>query len=200
MMEKYAETNYPILDVLKRRWSPCAFSDRLIEPYKICCLFEALRWAASSFNEQPWSFIVATKDKADEFSKALNCLVEANQVWAAKVPMLVLTIAKKTFTANNKPNRVYIHDLGLAMGNFCIQATSMNLFVHQMAGIDVNRIRELYEIPTDYEPVTAAAVGYGGEPGQIPQNIRERDFTTRTRKPLNEFIFSNQWGQPSEIL
>src|SRR5690606_2421192 len=128
-MDKPARTNYPIHDLLVKRWSPRAFSDRPVEPDKLRQLFEAARWAASSFNEQPWSFIVALKQDQAAFDKALSCLTEANQAWAKLAPVLVLTTVKRHFEKNGKANRVCEHDLGLAMGNLCVQATQLGLYV-----------------------------------------------------------------------
>ena len=199
-MEKPAETQYPVLEVIKRRWSPRAFSDRPIEAQKIKRLFEATRWAASSFNEQPWRFIVATKDQADEYEKVLSCLVDKNQQWAQSAPLLGLTLAKKTFTRGGKPNRVYVHDVGLAMGNFTLQAMAMDLFVHQMAGIHQDKVTETFAVPDDFEPVAAFAVGYAGEPNQLPEDwMREAEQSPRTRSAFSDFIFTGQFGQPSPL-
>src|SRR4051812_34167210 len=114
-MEKLAPADFPIHDLLKRRWSPRAFADRPVEPEKLRSLFEAARWAPSSFNEQPWAFIVATKDKPDEFAKLLECLVEFNRSWAQAAPVVMLTVAHQNFNKNNQPNRHAFHDVGQAI-------------------------------------------------------------------------------------
>lgn len=77
-MEKPAETQYPIHDLLRRRWSPRTFAERAIKPETLRSLFEAARWAPSSYNEQPWRFIVATKEERTEYERLFNCLVEGN--------------------------------------------------------------------------------------------------------------------------
>jgi nitroreductase len=199
-MEKPADNSYPIIDVIKRRWSPRSFADRTIEPQKIRQLFEAVRWSASAFNEQPWRFVIATRDNEAQYSKALSCLVEANQVWAKLAPLLILTFTKKTFTQNDKPNRVYMHDLGLAMTNLCLQATAMGLFVHQMAGVDVDKMRSTYKVPEDFEPMTAAAVGYAGDVGLLPEQLRGPEQEPRTRKALNEFVFTGKFGDAAGVV
>lgn len=199
-MEKPAQSDYPILDVIKRRWSPRAFGERLIEPNKIRQLFEAARWAASSYNEQPWRFIVATKDDEKAFKKALDCLLEANQVWARQAPLLILTATKTTFTKNGKPNRVHAHDLGLAMANLTLQATAMGLFAHQMAGVDLDKMRKTYGMPDDFEPQTACAVGYAGDPQTLPEPLRKAEMEPRVRKPLVEVVFAGKWEQPAELV
>src|SRR6266702_6198279 len=126
-MEKLAETQYPIHDLLRRRWSPRAFSDRRVEPDKLRSLWEAARWAASSFNEQPWSFIVATRQKQEEHARLLSCLVEKNQQWARLAPVLMVSVAKLKFEKTGKPNRHAFHDVGLAMGNLLVEATALGL-------------------------------------------------------------------------
>src|SRR5512141_1436991 len=93
-MEKPADTEYPIHDLLRRRWSPRAFGDRPIEPEMLLSLFEAARWAPSSNNGQPWRFLVATKDNRVEYDRLFNCLVEGSQKWAHRAPVLMLSVAK----------------------------------------------------------------------------------------------------------
>src|SRR3989442_5925948 len=119
-MEKPAQTDYPIEEILKRRWSPRAFSDRMVESEKLLSLFEAARWAPSSFNEQPWFFIVATKQKLEEHARLLSCFVEKNQQWARLAPVLMVSVAKLKFEKTGKPNRHAFHDVGLAMGNMLV--------------------------------------------------------------------------------
>lgn len=192
-MDKIAETHYPIHDFLKRRWSPRALSDRPVEPDKLLSLLEAARWAASSRNEQPWSFIVATKDNPDEFERALNCLRDGNRRWAKEAPVLMFSIAKLRFDHNDQPNRTALHDLGLAVGNLLTQATALGLYVHQMAGIYKDKVREVYQIPETHEVVAAIAIGYFGSLEQLPEGLREREQKPRKRKPLSEFVFSRSW-------
>ena len=200
-MEKPASPDYPILDVIKRRWSPRAFeADRPVEAHKLRCLFEAARWAASSFNEQPWVFFVARQEDGPAFEQALSCLVEGNQQWARHAPVLMLTATRKAFTRNGKPNRVHQHDLGLAMGNLTVQATAMGLFLHQMAGIVPARVRQVYALPEQYEPQTGCAIGYPGEPEQLDESLREAELAERQRKALGEFVFNGRFGEASPML
>ncbi|ACB50993.1 probable nitroreductase [Crocosphaera subtropica ATCC 51142] len=194
-MKKPANNQYPIHELIKQRWSPLAFDNRLIEAEKIASLLEAARWAASCYNEQPWSFIVATKDNTEEYEKLLSCLVEANQKWAKDAPLLMLSVAKLSFERNNKPNRHAFHDVGLAVGNLTLQAQSFGLFVHQMAGFDVDKATQLYHIPDDYEPVAAIAVGYPGNVEQLEEDLQQRQLSPRSRKPLSDFVFQGTWNQ-----
>ncbi|MGB5594777.1 MAG: nitroreductase family protein [Crocosphaera sp.] len=192
-MEKPAQTEYPIHELIKQRWSPLAFNTRPIEPEKIGSLLEAARWAASCFNDQPWFFIVATQDNTKEYEKLFSCLVEANQKWAKDAPLLMLSVARLSFQQNNKPNRHALHDVGLAMGNLTLQAQSLGLFLHQMGGFDADKARTLYNIPEDYEPVAAIAVGYPGNVNQLDADLQQRELSPRSRKPLTDFVFSGTW-------
>jgi len=198
-MTKLAETTYPIHDLLRQRWSPRAFADRLIEPEKLRSLLEAARWAPSSYNEQPWSFIVATRENPTEFNRLLTCLVEGNIRWAQHAPVLMISVAKMAFDRNKKPNRHAYHDVGLAVENLVIQGTALGLSVHQMAGFHVDKAREMYAIPEGYEPVAAMAIGYPGDPEGLPEDLRERELAPRTRKSLESFVFSGQWGQSAPL-
>jgi nitroreductase len=154
-MEKPAETAYPVLDLIRRRWSPLAFAPTPVEKEKLLSLFEAARWSASSFNEQPWSFLVATKENPAEFETMLECLVEGNRPWAKNAPVLMISVAKLAFERNGQPNRHAFHDVGQAMANLSLQAVSMGLFVHQMAGFNVAQARTVYGVPEGFDPVAA---------------------------------------------
>ncbi len=198
--DKTSDTQYPIEESLRQRWSPLAFSDRPVEPEKLCSVLEAARWAASSYNEQPWSFIIATKDNSAEFERLLGCLAEGNQEWAKNAPVLMLSVAKLYFERNGVENRHAFHDLGAAAASLAIQATALGLFIHQMAGFDVPRAKEVYSIPDGYEPVAAIALGYLGDPQTLSERLQQREATGRTRKPLEQFVFSERWNQRSSIV
>src|SRR5438094_207349 len=199
-MEKPAQTDYPIEEILRRRWSPRAFSDRMVESEKLQSLFEAARWAPSSFNEQPWSFIVATKQNLEEHALLLSCLVEKNQQWARLAPVLMVSVTKLNFEKTGKPNRHAFHDVGLAMGSMLVQATALGLFVHQMAGFSVEKVREAYGVPQDFEPVAAIAIGYPADPEVLPESFREQEVGPRRRKPISSFVFEGKWGETSDTL
>jgi nitroreductase len=200
MSEKSAFTNHPIHGLLAERWSPYAFQDRLVSEADLCSLFEAARWAASSYNEQPWSYIVSTKENPELFQQLLSCLVDANQFWAKDAPVLALGIVSHKFTRNQEDNRAAIHDLGLATSNLVVEATARGICVHQMIGILPDKARELFEIPEGYEAWTAMAIGYEGDPMTLPDALKERDLMPRQRKPLEQFVFSGKWGNTSPLV
>ncbi|BAY08965.1 nitroreductase family protein [Calothrix sp. NIES-2098] len=199
MTQKLAETQYPVHDFIRSRWSPRAFSDRLVEQDKLLSLLEAARWAPSSYNHQPWSFIVATKEDATEYNRLLSTLVEFNQGWAKNAPVLILAVAKIR-TDDGKTNRHAFHDVGLALENLILQATSLGLFAHQIGGFNPEKAREVYQIPEDYEPATVLTIGYPGDPQNLPDGLRDRELAPRVRKPLKEFVFTGQWGQTLPLL
>jgi nitroreductase len=196
---KKASPTVPIHELLAERWSPYSFSVRAVAAADLTALFEAARWAASSYNEQPWSFFVATKAHADEYERLLSCLVPGNQAWAKAAPVLALGVVNRTFAKNGKDNRAAVHDLGLASANLVIEATSRGLSVHQMIGILPDRARELYQIPVQAEAWTALAIGYKASADELPESLRERDLATRQRKPTSQFVFTGTWGQPAPL-
>ncbi len=200
MTDKKASTEYPIHELLAERWSPYSFDDRPVAQADLCSLFEAARWAPSSYNEQPWSFMVATKDTPEEYTRLLSCLVEGNQAWAKAAPVLALGVVSLRFSRNNKDNRAAVHDLGLAAGNLVVEATARGLCVHQMIGILPDKAREVYQIPEQYEAWTGLAIGYKGDPATLPDALKERDLTPRPRKPVNQFVFTGKWGDPSPLV
>jgi nitroreductase len=197
---KQAKPDHPVNDLVTRRWSPYAFGDRALSKDDLRSLFEAVRWAASSYNEQPWSYIVALKEDRAEFERLLACLVEGNQAWANAAPVLAIGCASLRFALNDKPNAAAHHDLGLAAGNLCLEATARGLFVHQMIGILPDKARQTYRIPENIQPLTGLAIGYPADPAGLPEKLRERDLAPRQRKPLSDFVFTGQWGTASSLV
>jgi nitroreductase len=199
-MDKPAPADHPIHDLIRRRWSPRAFAPRPVEPDKLLRLLEAARWAPSSYNEQPWAYLVASSAGPAAFAKMLDCLVEGNRAWAKAAPVLMVSVAHRTLTRNGNPNPHAWHDVGLASAMLTLQATADGLAVHQMAGILPDRVRETYGVPADWDPVAGLAVGYPGDPDSLPDPLRQRELAPRTRKPLAEFIFADAWGHPAAVL
>lgn len=196
-MEKPAQPQFPIHDLLVRRWSPRAFDERPVESPILWSLFEAARWAPSSSNEQPWRFIVATKrDHELEWKRLFDCLAEGNRIWVIRAPVLMLSIASLSFEDDGQPNRHAFHDTGLAVENLVLQAAAQGLVAHQMAGFDVEKARADLRIPAGYEPVAMIAVGYPGDPALLPERLREREIRPRSRRPIHEWTFFGQWGTP----
>ena len=187
------------LDLIRRRWSPRAFSERPVSSQDLALLLEAARWAASSSNEQPWRFIIAKKSDPATHQRLLESLVEANQAWARNAPLLLLMAAKRTFTSNGSPNRFALHDTGMALANLMLQATSMGIHAHAMAGFDRERARVSFAIPEDFELGAAVAVGYLGDPASLSAKHQQSELAPRSRKPLEALAFGGEWGQPAVL-
>lgn len=163
-----------------------------IEPGAIKSLLDAARLAPSSYNEQPWRFIIARREKPADFEKMLGILFDVNARWAENAPLLILVAAKLFLERDKKPNRHALHDVGLAVGNLVAQATSLGIYARQLGGFDVDNAQEQYAIPDGYEPVSIIALGYlGDEEGN--------DLDDRDRMPVSAFVYEGEWGTPSTL-
>jgi nitroreductase len=186
-----ATTKAVIHALLGRRWSPRTFSARLIEPAELVRLFEAARWAPSSYNAQPWAFILATREDVGGYTRLLSTLADANRQWAQRAPVLILAVTRLEFDDVVRPNRHAFYDLGQAVANLTVEATSRDLYIHQMGGFDSRLARELFAIPAGFEPVAVLALGYVEGPSEPP--------SARSRKPLADFVFSGVWARPAPL-
>jgi len=199
-LQKPAEAAAPIHDLLRHRWSPRAFDSRPVEPEKLRALFEAARWAASSYNAQPWFYIVATKDDPENYKRVLDSFVEFNQGWAKNAPVVALSVARMKFEHNGEPNNHAFHDVGQATANLALEATNLGLQIHQMAGILPEKARQIFSIPSGYEAVAGIAIGYPGNPESLPDHLRQREMAPRERKPVASFVFTGSWGKTSPLV
>jgi len=199
-MEKPAVTDHDIHPLLANRWSPRAFDSKLVEPEKLAQLFEAARWSASCFNDQPWIFMVATKDDTINYQKMLDCLVPFNVAWAQAAPVLILAIAQKHFKHNGKPNAWGEYDAGQAAANLVCQATALGLFAHQMGGFDADKAIATFHIPDTAKPMAAIAIGYAGEVSNLPSDLQEKETAPRVRQPLSSFVFTGDWEQTANFV
>ncbi|MEQ8247605.1 MAG: nitroreductase family protein [Alphaproteobacteria bacterium] len=201
MLEKPADTASPIHPLLGNRWSPRAFADKPVEPAKLLAVFEAARWAASSNNGQPWAFVVAQKDDPAAFAQMIDCLMPGNQGWASLAPVLILTFARPTWPGEDRPNRTAQHDVGMATAMMSIQAEALGLRTHHMGGIVLDKIREVYAVPDDFDPVSAIALGYQGTTDLLAEEKdRARETLPRTRKALAEIVFTQRFGQAATLV
>lgn len=197
MTSRSAPTAHPVHDLIARRWSPRAFAPKPVPVETLRSVLEAARWSPSSYNEQPWRLIVATRADAAAFDRMLKCLVPKNQEWAHAAPVLMIMCFKSAFTHNNTPNRVAMYDAGAAAAQLSIEATARGLVVHQMAGIDPALCRSTYAIPEGFEPVTALALGYEGDPASLPEWARGAERAPRERKPMKDIVFADTFGKPA---
>jgi len=193
---KRASTVDDVLPVIVERWSPRAFSPREVSASDLAKVFEAARWAPSSSNEQPWSYLVGLRD-SPTFNKIVSTLVEFNQAWAPKAPVLLLGLARTRFARSGKPNEYALYDLGAATGFLILQATALGIATHQMGGFDHNAARRVLEIPEEFALGSVMALGYQDEPSTLPnEKLIETETSPRSRKALSEFVFTS-WGEPA---
>ncbi len=200
MNAKSVHPDRPVHEFITARWSPYAWANRSVAASDLAALFEAARWAPSSYNEQPWRWIVARREDPAAHARLLSTLVAGNQAWAKHAPVLAIGLTATTFARNGKPNKAAHHDLGLAAGNLCLEASARGLAVHQMIGIEPERVRELYAVPENVEPLTGLAIGYAGDAASLPDGLRERDLAPRGRKPLRELAFEGRFGQSASFI
>ena len=193
-MQKPAPSEFSIHELIRNRWSPRAFADKPISEDVLRSLFEAARWAPSSSNEQPWAYIVATKEDKVNFDKALGTLVEFNQGWAKNASALAIAVAELAFAKNHAPNRNAHYDTGAATALLSVEATARGLVVHQMAGFDPDKARKTFDIPEGWDAIAAIAIGYPGDPDSLAPKLKDRELAPRTRKPIREFVMTGSWG------
>ncbi len=198
-MEKLAKTSVKINDLIARRWSARAFDpNKPVEGWKIVALCEASRWAPSCGAEEPWRFIIWDKFSSEiEYSKAFDVLDEGNKKWARNAPLLIAVIADTRWRSNREAtNKWAPFDTGAAAMALYLQAFDLGLYAHPMAGFDATRLRELFQIPEDYEPFAMVAVGYPGNIDNLETSYKERELGERKRRPLGENFFYALWANP----
>lgn len=185
---KIAKTELAVLDVVKNRWSARAFNNQAISEIQINTILEAASWAASANNEQPWQFIYG-QNGTEGFDKIWNCLMPGNQPWAKNANILIASIARNTFEANEKPNAYFMHDVGMATANLMLQATGMNIYSHPMAGFDKAKLINDLNLTENQTPVCVIALGFLADAETLEEPFKARELTSRTRKSVSEFAF-----------
>jgi len=189
-MQKSAQVEHELLDVIHKRRSKRAYLNKPIEQNTIDSLFEAARWAPSSNNEQPWVYIYATKDQTVLWNKLFETLNESNKIWAENAPLLVLSVIRKNFLRNDQPNHSAKYDLGAANAFLSLQATHVGLNVHQLGGFNRQKAIENMVIPETHEPVIMMAIGYPGIAESLPENLKLREQTPSERYTKNSFVMN----------
>jgi len=192
-MSKSNQVEYPVAELIEQRRSRRAYSTNPIEHEKIKSLFEAARWAPSSMNEQPWSYLYATRDQPELWNKLLDLLNESNRVWAINAPLLILSMARKTHIRNGANNALARYDTGAANTLLSIQATQLGLNVHQMGGYDRQKAIEILNIPDAYEPIVIMAIGYPGDPDSLSENLKLREEAPRERYTQEFFVMNKSF-------
>ena len=189
-MQTSTEFESPVLETIQNRRSRRAYLDKPIEQEKIQSLFEAARWAPSSVNEQPWIYIYATRDQYELYSKIFDSLNESNKIWAQRAPLLILSLARKNFIKDDKPNGSAKYDLGGANAFLSLQATHLGLNVHQMGGYDREKAKQNLNISDAYDLGVVMAIGYPGDPEMLAENLKQRELAPRLRYLQEEFVMN----------
>jgi nitroreductase len=193
---KHAPATTGIHEMIASRWSPRAFCNKAVSTEDLEKIFTATAWAASSSNEQPWRFLFGRNGDAT-FAKILDSLAESNQTWAKHAPVLLLSIGKRTFP-NGANNHYALHDTGAASATMSLQATALGLHTHGMGGFSQEKARAHFNIPEDFEIGACWSLGYLGDPESLPEKLKERELTPRSRKAISEFVFS-EWEVPAKL-
>ncbi len=195
---KKTPTEHEVHDLIKKRWSPRTFSDQPVSQKELQVLFEAGRWAPSSSNLQPWNIVWGIKG-SEAYDRIMNVLVEFNQKWAKNAPVLLLGVVN-TKTAKGDDNYHAPHDLGSFSANMALQAQSMGIAFHQMAGLDFEKAKKEFKFPDTYHVATAIAVGYyGGELSNVPDFLQEAETGERSRKKQNDFVFNGDYRETGDV-
>lgn len=190
-METKRITQYPVNKIFPDRWSPRAMSGKPIKKEELMSLFEAARWAPSSYNNQHWRFIYTVKG-TKEWDLFFNLLLPGNQTWAKNAAVLVVIISKKTFDYNGKPSNTHSFDTGAAWENMALQGSINGLVVHAMQGFDYERAAKELGIPEEYAVEAMVAIGKPGRKEDLPENLQKNEFPSE-RKKISEFVFEGKF-------
>jgi nitroreductase len=196
-LNKPAQTQQPIHDLLAHRWSPRAFdASKKVGRDKIISLIEAARWAPSCFGDEPWRYIVWDKHlDAAAWQKAFDCLGAPNQVWVKNSPVLFASVANTIFDHNpGAANRFAQYDTGAASMALVLQAEALGLVTHQMGGFDAAKLRAAFLIPDQYTPMAMMAVGYQADADILEGDYKTRELAPRARKPIESRFYEGAWG------
>lgn len=186
-MIKIANTQYPVIDIIKNRWSARSFSDKEISDEIVNTIVEAATWSPSANNEQPWRFNIAKKG-TENFDKVLDALMPGNKPWCKNAAAFISIFAKDTYTSNGKINSWASHDVGIATGYLLLQATSLNIYCHPMAGYDKQTLINNLNIEEGLIPQCIIALGYLDDAEKLEEPYKTRELTPRKRKTLEEVL------------
>jgi nitroreductase len=183
---EYRKADHPVEPLIVARWSPRAMSGEPLTDDEMHTLFEAARWAPSTYNEQEWRFLYARR-QTPQWPVFFDLLVEGNQAWCDRAALLVVILAHTVFSKNGKPNPVHLFDCGCAFENLALQGTAMGLVVHGMQGFDFDKARAVLKVPDDYAVAAMFAAGRPGDPTDLPQHLQEREKPS-DRKPIQQIL------------
>ena len=184
-----------ILEIIQERWSPYSFSPAPVEKFKLKAMFEAASCAPSCNNEQPWMFVISTRENEAVFNDFIGFMTDGNKIWAKNAYAIAISMAHTKFSLSGKPNRWAFHDTGMAVSNLLLQALALDVFVHQMGGYSVEKVKKYFNLGDDIEPVAMMAIGYLGDGSSLTPELLKRDDTRRPRKSISEFVFKDSLSE-----
>lgn len=184
---KEAQTQYPVMDVIRKRWSARAFSQQSITEEQLLTMIEAASWAPSSMNEQPWKYIVARKEDERGFARLLSCMNGSNAVWAQKSAALLLCVATTTYGKEQDSNPSALHDVGMANMSLLLQATALDIYTHVIGGFNKEKAIQEFQLMPNQLPVCMIVLGYLDSPDVLNEPFKTREITPRSRKNLDTF-------------
>lgn len=180
------QADHPIDTLFIDRWSPRAMSGEEMTEAELLPLFEAARWAPSSYNNQPWRILYARRG-SEQWPLFFDLLVEANKVWCEQAAALLLFVSKSTFDHNGQPYPTHSFDTGAAWQNIALQGYRNGYVVHGMMGFDYEQARVTLNIPAEFRVEAMAAVGRPGNSDALPEALRQRE-TPNDRRKLEQTI------------
>ncbi|SFU59687.1 nitroreductase family protein [Alicyclobacillus macrosporangiidus] len=187
---QHRKPSYEVPPLFLNRWSPRAYAERPVADELLFQVLEAARWAPSSYNEQPWRFIIARTEE----DRRLFCefIHPRNVIWCQKAPVLALLVSH-TRLKDGLPNRKHAVDAGAAWASLALAATELGLATRAMGAFDAEKARALLGIPDEYEPQIVIAIGYRGDANDLPEEFQEREKPT-DRRPLANMVFEGRFG------
>lgn len=194
-VDRHRQPDHPVETLIYRRWSPRAMSEERLSKAELASLFEAARWAPSSFNEQPWRFVYAERG-GEHWPHFFDLLTEGNRRWADVAAVLIVVLSRTTFERNGNPSRTHSYDTGAAWQNLALQGSRMGLVVHGMAGFDYEKARDVLEVPAEFSVEAMIAAGKPAPVEVLPESLRGREVPSG-RKPVAELAFPGVFGVAS---
>ena len=183
---KEANTEFEVLEIIRKRWSPRSFSSESVSITEVETMIEAASWAPSAMNEQPWRFAVARREDEKHFEKLVSLLYEGNYRWAKYAAVLMVVVGSNRYERNGKLNVNMAHDTGMATQNLLLQGVSMGIYGHVMEGFDKEKASETLGLGDGMKPLSMIALGKLGDPNKLEEPYLTRELAKRSRRPVKD--------------
>jgi len=187
MNDSHRKSDYPINPLILNRWSPRAMTGESISHEELMSLFEAARWAPSSYNNQPWRFLYARRE-TPHFEKFFDLLIDFNKSWCNKAALLGCIVSEKIFEKTKKPAVTHALDAGAAWENLALEGSGRGLVVHGMQGFDYAKAKTVLKVPDEFEVLAMFAVGKKAPKETLSEELQKREIPS-SRKKVSEIAF-----------